>query len=108
MKTLRDMRDVGVAAHIGAGYYLRDTGKGPLRVDQNSDQIRNMVMCAGAFLHIVAPEYMLASSPTFADSLEEAMVSAVDWVVKSRMYKKGWTRWRLGAWLSYLLNLQAH
>ena len=48
-----------------------------------------MVMCAGAFLHIVAPGCTLASSPAFADALEEAMVSAPDWVAECWKYKDG-------------------
>ena len=46
-------------------------------------------MCTGAFLHIIAPGCTLASSPAFAEALEEATISAADWVAECRTYKDG-------------------
>lgn len=74
VKTLREVRAAGAAALIGANYYLKGTRKRAHRVDQNSDAVKKMVTCVGAFLHTVAPRCTLASSPAFADALEEAIV----------------------------------
>lgn len=74
VKTLREVKASGAAAHIGANYYLKGTRKRALRVDQNRDAVKKVVTCVGAFLHTVAPGCTLASSPAFTDTLEEAIV----------------------------------
>ena len=49
----------GVAAHIGTPYYLAGTGIPPVRIDQNNDDYHAALVCAGAYLVIVAPNHSL-------------------------------------------------
>ena len=58
-----------VAAHVGASCYLR-TGTEPFVVDQNRNEFKTAMVCAGAYIKIVAPCSTLAQSPAFAGAEE--------------------------------------
>jgi len=83
---LLNVKKQGVAAHVGASYYLRHTGKKPYRVEQNMDEFRVVTICAGAYLQIVAPGSTLAASPAFTNAHQEAMAKYGDWVAECRTY----------------------
>lgn len=76
----------GPAAHIRAKYYARGTNIPTIDSNQNLDDFHALTICAGAFLHIVAPSSTLASSPAFSGSLDEAATMYPDWVTDVRVY----------------------
>jgi len=57
---------------VGAPYYLRYTDIEPLVVEQNWDDFKTTMICAG---HIVVPCNTLAQSPTFFNAVEVNMES---------------------------------
>ena len=87
---MKIVMEAGVAAHVGTTYYLRGSGHEPVKVDQNKDEYKDeykaVLMCAGAYLHIVAPGSTLAQSPAFNNAVEEAAAEYGDWVSECRAY----------------------
>ena len=77
---LRKVERKGVAAHVGATYYLSHTKVKPYNADQNRDEFHNAQMCAGAYMKIVAPGSTLAQSPAFTNAIDEANAEFGDWV----------------------------
>ena len=84
--SLDEAAEVGVGAHVGSTYYTRHTQHPTKRIDQTSDIMQTLTMCAGAFLHIVAPASTLAQSPAFTSAIQEASLSHPDWIVECRIY----------------------
>jgi len=46
---LDNIRVKRIAAHVGASYYLHETGKKPFRVEQNLDEYKTVTVCAGTY-----------------------------------------------------------
>lgn len=85
-KLLATVEKKGAAAHVGASYYLQGTGTKPFTVDQNRDEFKTAILCAGAYMKIVAPRSTLAESPAFTDADGEAEGEFGDWVAECRAY----------------------
>ena len=80
------VKGAGVAAYVGASYYLHNTDIRSLRVDQNRDEFHDVIICAGAYLEIVAPGCTLAASPAFANVRDEANAEFGEWVAECQAY----------------------
>ena len=83
---MKVVKEAGVAVHVGATYYQRGTGNDPVKVDQNKDEYKAVLMCAGAYQHIVAPGSTLAQSPAFNNTVDKASAEYGDWVSECRAY----------------------
>ena len=83
---MKVVKESSVSCHVGATYYLRGSGAEPVKVDQNKDEYRTILLCAGAYLHIVAPGSTLAQSPAFTNAIDEASAEFGDWVAECRAY----------------------
>lgn len=88
-KMNQDMKTVcesGAACHVGAFYYLHSTDVEPVKIDQNSDEYKVVLLCAGVYLHIVAPGSTLIQSPAFINTPDKASAEFGDWVAECRGY----------------------
>jgi len=84
---LRKVEAAGVAAHVGASYYLRHTDGVPYTADQNRDEFRTTMVCAGTYMKIVAPRSTLAQSPAFNGAVDEARGEFGNWVTECQTYE---------------------
>jgi len=75
----------GVVAH-GAPYCLRHTD---IVVEQNRDDFKTTMICAGACMKIVAPRSILAQSPAFPNAIDEAKMVSMETGSQSAIPMKG-------------------
>ena len=85
---MRKMKAGGAACHVGASYYLHGTDPEAVKIDQNRDDYKTVLICAGAYLQIVAPGSTLTQSPAFMNATDEATAEYGDWVAECRAYAK--------------------
>ena len=76
MTKLAEVREAGIAANVGVSYYTHSLEVHILKVDQNAYSVMAVVNCVGTFLKIVSPGSMLAQSPVFQYSTEEAKIKS--------------------------------
>jgi len=83
------IKEKGIAAHVGASYYLRHTKAKPYMANQNCDEFKPVIICSGVFTKIAAPKSTLVQSPAFTNAVDKASSEFGDWVAQCKVTVQG-------------------